>query len=343
MSSQRKSQRRKRRTWSLFGELQRIPSEYEIVTHKLHYHFRREPAPFEIDPNVPINNWYLKYREGSPFQVDDWENFRDPFQLTYRSYIQQQKERETYIDNLIDEFERKDSDTHLSKNWVEILERLYIPSRFSTHVLQMVAQYIGQMAPSAYISNMVHFQGADECRRIQRSAYRTKALSLVHNPDLASSEKTRLIWEEDSVWQPMREFLEKLLVTYDWGEAFAGLNLVAKPLYDELMLNELGKLAELNGDRLLTYINGDLALDSQRSRDWTQALVKYAIEHRSENQQLLQQWVNKWIPLAHRAVEELATVFNNAPHPNKPDEVTQSVIGLHQAFLDTTLGCSQSL
>jgi toluene monooxygenase system protein E len=333
MSTQQRLQRRIRRTWSQFGELRRVPSEYEIVTHKLHYHFRRDPAPFELDPNTPINQWYLKYREGSPFQVDDWEDFRDPSQLTYRSYIKQQHERETYIDSLIDEFERKDADAHLSKDWVQILERLYIPSRFSTHVLQMVAQYIGQIAPSAYITNVAHFQGADECRSLQRSAYRAKALSLVHSPDLASTEKTRQIWETDPVWQPMRELLEKLLIAYDWGEAFAALNLVAKPLYDELMLNQLGKLAEQNNDNLLAYINSDFALDSQRSQEWTKELVKYAVERRGENQQLLQAWVNKWKPLAYRAVEGLAVVFGSAPYPIQPAYVTQSVIAVHKAFL----------
>jgi toluene monooxygenase system protein E len=333
MSIQPRFHKRKRRTWSLLDELQRVPSEYEIVTHKLHYHFRRDPAPFELDPNTPINQWYLKYRENSQFQVDNWEDFRDPRQLTYRSYIQQQNERETYIDGLIDEFERKNSDVHLSKDWVEILERIYIPSRFSIHILQMIAQYFGQIAPSAYITNIAHFQAADECRRLQRSAYRAKALSLIHSPDLASSEKTRQIWEIDIVWQPMRELLEKLLITYDWGEAFAGLNLVVKPLYDELMLNQLGKLAEQNDDNLLAYMNSEFALDSQRSQEWTKELVKYAVERRSENQQLLQEWVNKWRPLAYRAVEGLATVFGSAPYPMEPAQVTQSVIAAHKVFL----------
>lgn len=338
MSTQKRFQRKNKPTWSEFGELRRVPSEYEVVTHKLYSHSRRAPAPFEIDPNTPINQWYLKYCEGSLFQVDNWEDFRDPFELTYRTYIQKQKERESYIDNLIDEFERNDSDVNLSTSWVLVLEKLYIPSRFPTHVLQMVAQYIGQMAPSAYISNMIHFQGADECRHLQRTAYRAKALSLVHNLDLASSEKTRSIWENDLVWQPMRELLEKLLIAYDWGEAFTGLNLVAKPLYDELMLNQLGKLAQLNNDRLLAYMNSDFAIDSQRSRHWTQALVKYAVTARSQNHQILQAWVNKWTPLAYRAVEGLAAVFSTAPYPIEPTEVVQKVIASHQAFLDETFG-----
>ena len=50
-------QRELAKTWSLLGDLRRKPSEYEVVTTKLHYHFRRQPAPFELDPNTPINTW----------------------------------------------------------------------------------------------------------------------------------------------------------------------------------------------------------------------------------------------------------------------------------------------
>lgn len=129
------------------------------------------------------------------------------------------------------------------------------------------------------------------------------------------------------------DFVVFLVIAYDWGEAFCALNLVTKPVYDELMLNQLGKLAQLNGDDLLTYMNNDFALDSQRSRDWTQALVKYAVERRSHNKQMIQAWVEKWTPLAYRAVEGLAAVFQSAPSPMDAAEVTQSVMTSHKAFV----------
>lgn len=53
--------------------MRRRPSVYEATAAKFAYHFRREPAPFEMDPNAAINQWYLDHREGSPFNVGDWE------------------------------------------------------------------------------------------------------------------------------------------------------------------------------------------------------------------------------------------------------------------------------
>lgn len=57
---------RRLKTWSIAGDTRRKPTEYEIVTGQFHYHFNRRPAPFDLDPDSPINRWYLEHREGSP-------------------------------------------------------------------------------------------------------------------------------------------------------------------------------------------------------------------------------------------------------------------------------------
>ena len=93
------------KTWSLLGEVKRRPSVYEVTAAKFNYHFRREPAPFEMSTESPLNQWYLRYREGSVFNVDDWEGFHDPAKLTYSEYVTLQHDRETYLDGLIDHHE----------------------------------------------------------------------------------------------------------------------------------------------------------------------------------------------------------------------------------------------
>ncbi|GAX91281.1 aromatic/alkene monooxygenase hydroxylase subunit beta [Effusibacillus lacus] len=327
------SEKRRKKAWSMWSE-RRIPSEYEAVSHRLHFHFRRSPAPFELDPDIPLNRWYKQYREGSQFQVEDWEGFRDPDRLTYRDYVQLQKEREVYLDNLIDEFERQDHYANLSRPWVDLLEQLYIPSRFSGHVLQMVALYMAQMAPSSYITNAGYFQGADEMRRVQRCAYLAKALSLDHGESLADSQRTREIWEDDPHWQPLREVLEKLLIAYDWGESFAALNLVVKPVYDSLFNDQFANLARHNGDTLLALLHDDFTLDSQRSRRWALDLVNYAVEREPGHRKLLKKWVEIWSEPAYRAVEGLAPLFAKAREPKQPQEVVEAVRTAHKEFLE---------
>jgi toluene monooxygenase system protein E len=152
---------------------------------------------------------------------------------------------------------------------VRLLKRLYLPARFPMHALQMTGLYMGQLAPSSFITNTAYFQAADELRRIQWAAYRTKSLSLEHDAELVSSAQTRLLWGEDPAWQPLREAVEKMLIAYDWGEAFAALNLTVKPVFDAVFNVQLAEQARAHEDDLLALTLDDLELDSERSRDWT--------------------------------------------------------------------------
>lgn len=300
---------RRLKTWSIAGETRRKPNEYEVVTGKFHYHFNRKPAPFDLDPNAPINQWYVKYREGSALQAPDWEGFRDPAALNYRRYIALQHDREVYAEGVVDRYESQDLDAGLGEDWVQLFGRLYTPYRYLLHVLQITSLYVGQLGPSAYITNAAFFQGADELRALQWVAYRSKSLSLTHGPQLANTEATRLIWEDDSAWQPAREALEKLLVAYDWGESFVALNLVLKPALDALYKQAFAQLAIEAGDRLTAALLAESNVDTVRNQNWHVALVKYAVDANPDNRGVIDGWVDKWRPLADRAVEGLAGAF----------------------------------
>lgn len=299
-------QTRRRKTWSLWEE-RRVPTEYEVVTHRFHYHFRRQPAPFELSPSWKLNQWYLRYREGSPFNVDTWEQYRDPYALTYRRYIETRHQREVYLDNLIDEFEARDHYRSLSGEWLDLLRDFYFPSRFSGHTLQMTGSYIAQMAPSSYITNPFHFQSADEMRRIQRTAYLAKAIAVdTGRNDLADSQQARQTWEKHPAWQPLRELAERHLIVYDWGEAFAVRNLVVKPTYDFFLNVALPQIALRYGDELLPLLHDDFhRYDSRYSRDITITLARYALERRPDLLPWLQERVETWRPLAYRAIDTL--------------------------------------
>jgi toluene monooxygenase system protein E len=188
------------RTWSIADAGRRRLREYEIVTGKFHYHFGRQPAPFDLDPDSAINQWYLRHREGSALRAADWEGFQDPAQLSYRRYIALQHDREIYAEGVVDHFEAADHDANLDPAWVRVLGRLYLPARFALHVLQITSLYVGQLGPSAAITNASFFQAADELRALQWIAYRAKSLSLTHGAALADSAVARSIWEDDPAW-----------------------------------------------------------------------------------------------------------------------------------------------
>ena len=141
------------------------------------------------------------------------------------------------------------------------LRALFVPLRFPLHVLQMTGLYVGQMAPSAFITNAAHFSAADEMRRVQRIAYWTKVLANAHGDELATTELARGAWEDDPAWQPLRRACEQLLVTHDWGEAFAARNLAVKPALDALLNSQLAALARRNSDEFLALLFTEFQVD----------------------------------------------------------------------------------
>lgn len=295
------------KTWSINGDIRRKPTEYEAVTGQFHYHFNRKPAPFDLDPGAPINRWYLKHREGSALAAPDWEGFRDPAALNYRRYIALQHDRELYAEGVVDHHENDDDpDGDLAPAWVDTLTRLYAPSRYLLHVLQITSLYVGQLAPSAYITNAAFFQAADELRALQWVAYRARSLSDVHGPSLANTEETRRIWELDPLWQPARETLERLLVAYDWGEAFVALNLAVKPALDALLKEVLVNVAGEYGDGLTAALLQESRVDTTRNQAWHSALVRYAVASNPASRSVIDGWIEKWQPLADRAVAGLS-------------------------------------
>jgi Methane/Phenol/Toluene Hydroxylase len=291
--------------WHLLQQ-RRMPTEYEIVTSKLLCYTGEgfTGKTFELD--VPLLDWYKRFQQDSPLTCSSWENFRDPRETTYTKYTKLQRDKEIFVDGILQEIELSGYDSRLKPRWLQVLSRVLGPLRYAGHGLQMLASYIGQMAPGGRIVITAALQSADEMRRVQRIAYRLRQLQQLY-PGFASDSKAR--WETDTLWQPLRIAVEKLLVCYDWAESFVGVNLVLKPLLDEVFMNHFSDLALREGDYLLGRIFYSLNEDCQWHREWGHALTTMVIQDKSHNRDIIQSWIDKWHPVAAPAVRAFAPVF----------------------------------
>jgi toluene monooxygenase system protein E len=312
-----------RKTFSRLAVGRRIPLEYELVSTDLHYN---HPQRFELQPaGNPVVAWYYRCREGSALQAGDWQRFADPRRTTYRAYTQLADGREDVVDGLLREVDDTGYDRSLDGEWVRFLDRWYAPLRYPAHGLQMLAAYVGQMAPASRITNCAAFQAADEMRRLQRIAYRTVQLS---GPplDAETGRRHQQTWEDAAPFQPLRELVERALIAYDWGEAFTVTNAVIKPRIDRLVNQEIaGRLATANGDPILTSIHFSLDEDARWHRAWTAALMRHLIEVTPANAEVVSAWVDKWHPLASEALEALVGTVAEAPVPLDPSAVAARI------------------
>ena len=289
------------KTWSHLAARRRKPSEYEIVSANLHYNDKRPDSPYELSPTMFMNEFYKKNTFGTALKHPDWNAFRDPDEVVYRTYNMMQDGQETYVFGLFDQFSEREHNQALEARWAGSLARFYTPARYLFHTVQMASAYVGQVSPASTITNCHYFQMADSLRWLSHTAYRTKELADSF-PGKGFGTDERHYWENDPVWQGFRELMEKTLTVWDWGEAIVVLNLVAKPAIEEAVLRKLGESARHNGDTLLGLLTDAQLIDSARHRRWASAFVRMALETPG-NLELIQGWIAKWEPLADKAID----------------------------------------
>ena len=299
------------KTWSHLATRRRKPSEYEIVSANLHYNDKRPDSPYELSPDMFMNTWYKKNTFGTALKHADWNAFRDPDEVVYRTYNLMQDGQETYVFGLFDQFNEREHDKALDPRWAGTLARLYTPARYLFHTLQMASAYVGQVSPASTITNCHYFQMADSLRWLSHTAYRTRELSQVF-ADKGFGVDERRYWEEDPAWQGFREQMEKALTVWDWGEAIVVLNLVVMPAVEEAVLRRLGEAARHNGDTLLGLLTDAQLIDAARHRRWTAAFVAMALQTPG-NLALIQSWIAKWEPLADCAIDAYCAALPDVP------------------------------
>lgn len=312
------------KTWGHLAKRRRKPSEYEIVSTKLLWHTRDAEQPWDVGHTGFMADFYRKHRNQSPITHPDWDAFRDPDELVYRTYNILQDGQETYVEGLLDQHNSEGHDKGLAPEWTAALAQLYTPSRYLLHTIQMASAYLVHMAPASTIANCAAFQTADSLRWLSNVSYRTAELRLAH-PSIGFGERERELWEELPMWQGFRELMERQLITFDWAEAFVALNVVAKPAFDEMVLRQLGVSARRHGDTLHALLAEAALRDSERSRRWTSALIGQMCEVESNRPQL-NTWLEKWQPLATAAIRAYGDEV-----PENP-EASDSAIGAVKAF-----------
>ena len=277
------------------------PSDYEVVTSRLLYYPGRG---FEV--STPLSGWYAEHQRGSLLRCPDGDAFRDPRETTYASYVARMCAQEARVDALLAEADRAGYDRKLSRPWLKLLSRVLSPVRYPLHGLQRLACYVGHMAPSGRVVVAGALQAADEIRRIQHIAYRTRQLEEVE-PGFASDAARS--WQHEPAWQPLRELIERMLVTYDWGEALVALNLVLKPMFDDWLMGRLGRAARAADDSVLAGVLAALHEDCAWHRAWAEALVTTLVSQAPENLTVVSRWLEAWRPRARAALAPLEALI----------------------------------
>ena len=297
-------------------------SDYEIFSSRvLHVPQRR----FEVQ--TPASAWLRAHQASAALSCRDWEGFRDPRATTHASYSELQRARDGSLDRQLASVEVSDCDSRLSAAWLGVLDGVLGPLRYPVHGLQMLASYIGALAPSGPLVIAGLLQSADETRRVERLAQRLCQLQQV---DPSCGSRSRDTWQREPGWQPMRELIEQLLVVYRWGEAFVAVNVVLKPAFDELFMLDLGRLAQAAGDEVLERMLISLYQDCAWHRQWSAALIAMLVQDDPANAATMAGWVERWKPRTDGAIDAVIAMLQRMLAASEPERAAAVRVSLDQ-------------
>ena len=314
-----------KRVWTTWPMLEKRlgkkkPSDYQIVTYALSYWadprsptYIYDKGPFELGTNHITQKWYKHFRDNSPlikplFEKGQWHDYEDPYKLTYWTYNSMADDNETYLDKVYEEIVSTKYDWTLSEEMLEFYKNIYDTLRYVWHTMQMESAYLATMAPTSSISNIFIFMAMDHMRRVQRVAQRIKMLDIVY-PSIGFGKTGRKQFEESPVFQPAREVIEKMLVTYDVGEALVAFNLGVKFVLDELLLRHLPQLASKMGDEMMRHIHMSFYNDTLRHRHQLEELFKYAFSKEPRLKDVVKPWLKEWQEKSYYAIDGFKEIF----------------------------------
>jgi propane monooxygenase small subunit len=121
-------------------------------------------------------------------------------------------------------------------------------------------------------------------------------------------------WQEDPIWQPTRELIERLTGTRDWAEQWFVTAAVVEPLVGELFRSGfVMQVAALHGDFVTPTIMGAGESDAAREQKGARALFRMLADdeaHGSENRETLSAWLADWTPRAVAGARRLQPIWS---------------------------------
>jgi toluene monooxygenase system protein E len=117
-------------------------------------------------------------------------------------------------------------------------------------------------------------------------------------------------WQQNPAFQPLRRIIERLLVSYDWGEALIALNGIIKPIFDQLWFEQLAGVAERHHDEILEKILISLGDDGRWHEAWFVNFAKLALASDPGNREVLERCIGELRPLVMQAVQAMLPAFD---------------------------------
>lgn len=302
------------KTFAWFEGRRRPPSEYEELTVGLHF-------GEEALVSTRVGTWTL---DNTRLANVPWEDFRDPAQLHYRSWIALQDRAERELGATLDLAQQGGFVDGLPAEWRRDMATLVGGLAFAEWGVAMAMQYVERFCLSSGVGQAAQLQVCDELRHAQRALEWSDALrGGSRRPDPGDSpcppgrgapadageDPARAAWMEHPALQPLRKAVELALTLEDWGEVIVAVNLclegLLQPFQRELYLSASRERSDMGSAMLGQHC----WVDEDRHLAWTEAFLRLVTEADGDNRAILQSWYEAHAPAGQAALDALAAGF----------------------------------
>jgi propane monooxygenase small subunit len=283
-----------------------------------------EDVTFDVQPDPERHlsqGWLYGFANGpggypldwTALKSSDWHQFRDPNeeweQTIYRNNANVVRQIAANLANA----KLAHAYTGWTPSWVRFVERnlgawMHAENGLGMHVFMAIQR----SGPTNMINNAVAVNCAHKLRFAQDLA--------LYNLDLSESgigfdgAVHREAWQNDPVWQGVRENAERLTAVEDWAEALFATNVVYESLVGALFRSHLVmQISARNGDYVTPSIVGAGENDYSRDLGYTRALFSLLTrdeKHGEANRAVLQEWLSVWVPRSLHAAAELQPIWS---------------------------------
>ena len=280
-------------------------SRYEEGTVDLqateHFHYRPlwDPAHELYDPGYSV------------LKLTDPYSFADPRQYYYAPYVTARAQMFDAFSRTLDYIDDHGLFGRMAQEWRDLMIAALLPIRHYEGGAQLISAEGARFAYGTSVEQCLSYAAFD---RIGNAQMLSRVGLALGEGDTGPLTEARQSWLERAELQPLRRYVEELLVERDWAVSAFALDLADRLLYP-LLYRHLDNAALAAGQSALSLVAQHLHAWFTDHRKWVDALVAAWTgdsEHGAANTEALAAIVRRRLPQAVSAVANLAAAADAA-------------------------------
>jgi propane monooxygenase small subunit len=299
------------RTYSYFTPAKRKATVYEDVTVDI------QPDP---DRHL-LQGWIYGFADGTggypqewtKLKSSNWHEFLDPNEEWEQTIYRNNANVVRQIGQNLANAKAAHVFGNWNSGWTRVVERHVGAWAHVEHGIGMHVYLPAQRdAPTNMINNALSVASAHKLRFGQDLILYN--LELTDQIDGFDGEAHLDAWNNDPVWQGVRQNVEEITGVRDWAQAFFAATIVFEPLVGELFRSEfVMQEAAPQGDFVTPTLMGAGESDTARDARVARRLFGMLAEdetHGEANRATMQSWLKEWTPRSVAAARAMQPIWS---------------------------------